>query len=99
MQKDFIDASQFCSSHQVTISVLQELEQYDLVHLTTIEQTAFISSEQLPQLEKMVRLYVDLGINPEGLDAIHHLLQKMEDLQWENSQLKARLKGLEEDRV
>src|SRR5690349_10015408 len=99
MQKELIDASQFCSSHHVTLNVLQELEQYDLVHLTTIEETCFISSEQLPRLEKMVRLYVDLGINPEGLDVIHHLLQKMEGMHEEMSRLRSRLKWLEEDNV
>ena len=97
MQKEYIDAGQFCSSHQVAFSVLQEMEEYDLVRLTTIEETSFISAEQLPEVEKMVRLYVDLGINREGLDAIRHLLHKMEALQQELHQLQSRLSWYEEE--
>ena len=97
MQKDFIDASQFCSSHQVNLSILQEMEQYELVKLTTIEETSFISSEQLPEVEKMIRLYLELGVNLEGLDVIRHLLKRLESLQDETVNLRNQLKWYEED--
>ena len=38
---------------------------------------------QLPELEQYARLYYDLSINVAGLDAIHHLLKRMEHLQHE----------------
>ena len=99
MQKDYIDASQLCSSHQLNFSVLQEMEQYDLVRLTTIEESSFISADQLPEVEKMIRLYVELGINLEGIDVIRHLLSRLESLQHETIHLRNQLKWYEEDHI
>jgi hypothetical protein len=47
-------------------------------------------------LEKIVRLYYDLDINIEGIDAVINLLQRMEDMQHEIVLLKNRLRLYEE---
>ena len=36
-------------------------------------------------------MYYDLSINMEGIDAIHHLLEKMEDMRREMSLLRKQL--------
>ena len=95
--ENLIDARQFCQSHNLQISFIQNLQQYDLIEITTIEETSYFPAEQLPQLEKIVHLYTDLGINMEGIDAIQHLLQKVETMQNEISQLKNKLKSFEEE--
>lgn len=50
--------------------------------------------EELPVLEKMVRLHNELDINPEGIQAIHHLLGQVESLQEEVAALKRKLDAL-----
>ena len=50
--------------------------------------------EDLPLLEKMVRLHNELDINPEGIQAIYHLLGQVESLQQEVAALKRRLNAL-----
>ena len=42
-------------------------------------------------VERYSRMYYDLSINMEGIDAIHHLLEKMEDMRREMSSLRKQL--------
>ena len=46
-----------------------------------LEDDEFLEPEQLPLIEKMIRMHYDLKINLEGIDAIYHLLNKIEVLQ------------------
>ena len=92
MQKeDMIPATEFCKSHHLEFSFLYALEQYGLVEITTIEQVVYLPVSQLPQAERIARLHNELGINMEGIDAIKHLLQRVEEMQHEIALLKDRL--------
>ena len=57
----------------------------------------FIPASQLTTLEKLVRLYYEMDINLEGIEAITFLLQKVEDMQHEITGLKNRLRLYERD--
>jgi hypothetical protein len=61
------------------------------VEVTTIENTVFISQDQLPDLEKLVRWHYDMDINLEGLETISHLLRQIKEMQQEMQDLKSRL--------
>jgi hypothetical protein len=67
------------------------LHDYGLVEITTIKNVQYLRSEDLIELEKMVRLHYDLDINMEGIDAIKQILQRMDELQHELNSLKRRL--------
>jgi hypothetical protein len=69
-----------------------------LTEITTIEQSRFIDTERLLDLEKFVRLHYELDINLEGIEAITHLLQKIKSLQEEINSLKNRLYLYEENK-
>ena len=56
------------------------------------EDDCFLHPEQLDAIEKIVRLHHDLRINMEGIDAIQHLLQRVENMQTEISFLKNKLR-------
>ena len=43
------------------------------------------------ELEKFIRLYRDLEINPEGIDTIIHLLNRLEEMQEKINNLQNRL--------
>jgi len=47
--------------------------------------------EQLPQLENFTRWHHELGINIEGIDVIHELLQRIEALQQQVHRLKGKI--------
>jgi hypothetical protein len=95
LNEELIRAEDFCTHNNISFSFVRSLSTYGLIELTTIEETQFIHGEQLKRLEQMSRLHHDLNINMEGLDAIVHLLQKVEQLQQEIAFLKSRLKIFE----
>ena len=86
-----IPADEFCAIHNIEFSFIQSLGENGLIETQTIEQTGFIPANQVPDLERMIRLYSELDINIEGIDTILHLLHRIEDLQEEVRLLKNRL--------
>ena len=97
MQKEnLISASEFCSSHNLELSFIYSLQQYGLIEITTVGEVNYIPAGDLPQAERVARLHSELGINLEGIDAIRHLLQRVEDMQDEISRLRNKLRIYEE---
>jgi acyl carrier protein phosphodiesterase len=88
---DLIAASEFCTHHNIEISFIRSLQESGLIEITTIEETGFIHTNQLPQLEKWLRLYYEMDINLEGIETISHLLQQINSMQDEIRELKNRL--------
>jgi len=91
VETEFIYIQDFCSSHNITESFILELQEYELVELKLVDDQQCIYIEELPKVEKLVRLHRDLDINLEGLEAIYHLLEKTMQLQNEIHILKKRL--------
>ena len=52
----------------------------------------YIEESQFMALEKFTRLHQDLHINEEGIEALAHLLEKIETMQLEIRNLKNRLR-------
>lgn len=95
--KKLIATQEFCTRHNIEVSFIHSLEETGLIEIKTIEQTGFIPLSQLQQLEKMVHLYYELGINLEGIDTITHLLERITDLQDQVTDLKNKLRFFEID--
>ena len=91
METDMIAVNEFCSSHQIEVSFIQSLEEHGLVETVIVDESIFVHVNELPKLERIVRLYQELNINPEGLDVIDYLLKRIEAMQHEISELKNRL--------
>ena len=89
--EEMIAAREFCISHNVEMSFLHSLCESGLLEVTAVEESVYITAEQLPDLEKLVRLYYDMDINLEGIETIHHLLRQIKDMQEEMRTLKNRL--------
>ena len=90
-KEEMIAADLFCASHNIEISFLHALCNSGLLEVINIENTTFITQEQLPDLEKMIRWHYDMDINLEGLEAVMHLLQKIKMMQQEMQVLRSRL--------
>ena len=91
METDMIALHDFCSSHQIQVSLIQALEEHGLVQTVIVDQSICVHANELPKLERIVRLSQELNINPEGLDVIDHLLKRIETMQREISELRNRL--------
>jgi len=92
---------EFCASHQVEVSFIHSLEETGLIETVAVNQALYIASDDLPKLEQITRLHQDLNINPEGIDAVNHLLRHIEEMKQEIVQLRNRIRFYEEndDRV
>jgi hypothetical protein len=76
-----LSVAQCCSYYRIETSFVNELNEHGLIKLSHSGKQSFIGYEQLPDLEKYMRLYYDLEINMAGIDTIRHLLKRMEQLQ------------------
>lgn len=86
---------EFCIHHNIEISLIHRLVDFEILSLEKTEDREMIQISELPILEKMVRLHQELEINPEGLQAIHHLLEQVSNLQEEIKILRRKLHRLE----
>jgi hypothetical protein len=92
MEKNtLIPVLEFCRSHNLEITFIGSLQQHGLLEIITIDETYYLQPQQLPQAERIASLYAELGINVEGIDAISHLLQRIENMQDEIIGLKNKL--------
>lgn len=79
--KNLIQIKQFCIYHEIENTFITELNNYGLIQIIVEENEEYFEPEQLPAIEKMIRMHYDLKINLEGIDAIAHLLNRIETLQ------------------
>jgi len=89
MEQQTIYIAEYCRSHNIDRSFIDSLYREGLIAFSAAEDT--ISDDELERLEIFTRLHHELGINPAGIDAISHLLDRMRELQMELHRLRSRL--------
>lgn len=91
MQPELIRITEYCINYDVEPSFIISLEESGIIILTLIGEDKFIHEDQFGELERYIHLHYDLQINIEGIDAIRHLLHKVDHLQHEIARLKNKL--------
>jgi pyridoxine 5'-phosphate synthase PdxJ len=89
--EEMIRVNEFCIHHNVELTFITELKACGLIQVHTKEDQLCIHESQLPQLEKLVRLYYEMDINLEGIETITYLLNRMNEMQQEILNLHNRL--------
>ena len=92
---DTTPVTYLCTHYQTDTQFFERLQDFGLITLIQVAETPSIETDRIREVERWIHLHYDLNINMEGLDAISHLLQKMERLQSELTQVKSRLRGFE----
>ena|SRR6185312_6369695 len=92
-----ISTNDFCMYHHVEFTFINSLNEAGLIEVKTVGSNTFIPETELQKLERMIRLHHELDINLAGIEAIGHLLRRMESLQGEMHTLRNRLRRYEED--
>jgi hypothetical protein len=87
-----ISVEQCCTYYSIEVSFVKKLDEHGLIQLNQIDDVAFITHDQLPDLEKYMHLYYDLDINIEGIDTIRHMLYRMQQMQQQIARLQNLLK-------
>lgn len=97
MQEELlISADEFCTCHNIEFSFMRNLEEFGMIQMITKHKVSYIPENQLEQIERILRLHRDLDINVEGIDAITHLLTRINKMQSEIITLRNRLRLYEE---
>jgi chaperone modulatory protein CbpM len=90
--QEYILVSEFCRHFGIEAAFITTLHEFDLIKVIEIGKNLYFPADQLTETEKIVRLHTELHINPEGLDAVLHLLQKIAAMQEEMALLKNKLR-------
>lgn len=83
-----IPVNEFCIHHKIELSFIQSLKDVGLIEVIQLDEKLCVPLSQLPQLEKLVRLYYEMDINLEGIETITYLLNRMNDMQQQIVKLK-----------
>jgi hypothetical protein len=87
----FIEATQFCMVHNIELSFIHSLYEYGLIEIRQDDDSMWIPEQEVSPLEKYIRLHFDMEINFEGMDAIAHLLNKINHMEKEILLLRQKL--------
>ena len=93
---DLISIKTFCTHYNVPVTFINALQDYELIEIVISDNSNYIKTTQINEVEKMMRLHFDLDINLEGVDAIYNLLKQVEALKQEITMLHNRLRLYED---
>lgn len=91
MEPQLIAITEYCVNYDIEPDFIISLEESGIITLTILDTEKYIHEEQITELDKYVHLYYDLHINVEGIDAIRHLLGKIDQMQNEIAELRSQL--------
>lgn len=97
MQTDLVILNEYCRICHIEPSFLYLLHKGGLIEIDTVAGESYLLSSQLYDVERYTRMYYDLSINIEGIDAIHHLLDRVKSMQEEINRLRNKLRLYETD--
>ena len=79
--KQTITIDIICQHYEIEPSFVQRLSDLGLIEFVTEGNAQCIEEGQINQIDKIMRLYHELEINPEGIDVVFNLLQKINHLE------------------
>ena len=88
---NLIATTEICTYHDVEYTFINSLGEAGLVDLKVVKKSTYIPETELQKLEKMIRMHHELDINVAGIEAIIHLLDRVEQMQEELRVLRNRL--------
>jgi len=82
-----ISREELVKIYNIEIRFFDELEEYGLLKTETENNIKYLLYEELPSFERFANWHYDLEVNLPGIEIIHKLLNKLEDLRNENRRL------------
>ncbi|MEQ8582826.1 MAG: chaperone modulator CbpM [Marinoscillum sp.] len=92
-----IPLSTLSTHYEVEMAFFTGLHDLNLIEIHLVEQAPYIHTDQLSEVERMIRLHMELNINLEGIDTIINLLEKNQRLEEELAEVKNKLRRYEDD--
>lgn len=79
--ENLISIETISTHYNVELAFIFSLNDFGLIEIITHQDVQFVQRERLSDIEKLVRMHYELGINLEGIDAISHLLSRISSMQ------------------
>lgn len=89
-----ISREELVKIYNIEITFFDELVDSGLLSIQTENEIRYVMYEDLPVFEKFTNWHYDLEINLPGLEVIHDMLGKMEDLKQKNRELMNKLSAI-----
>ena len=70
-----------CQHYQIEPSFIHRLDDLGLIELVTVGNAMCIEEQQIDHIDRIMRLHHELEINPEGIDVVFNLLDKINHLE------------------
>lgn len=77
----YIQLRKVIQFHDVSRQEMEEWTEYEFFHIHRESDEEWVPEEELAQIERVIRLHKDLGVNSPGIDIILRLTRKLEELQ------------------
>lgn len=89
-----ISREELVKIYNVEITFFDELVNSGLLNIHTENEIRYVMYEDLPMFERFTNWHYDLEINLPGLEVIHEMLKKMDDLRQRNRELMNKLSAI-----
>lgn len=97
MTTEQLIAVELFATHQgLEVAFVHALHERGLIRIIVVQEQHFLESDELARIERLARMHYDLDINLEGLEAISHLLDRMDAARQEARALRQRLRLYEQ---
>ena len=80
-ENSYVQIDILCRHYQIESTFFQRLDEIGLIETFETANTLCVDEAQVSRIDKILRLYHDLNINPEGIDVILNLLNRIEELE------------------
>ncbi|WP_428741090.1 chaperone modulator CbpM [Tenacibaculum sp.] len=90
--KELISIQKVIIHHNLDEQFIESIESFQLIEFVVKDSDRYVYIEQLPTLEKIIRLYYDLEVNMQGIDVINNMLDRMDAMHRTIQQLQNKLK-------
>jgi len=91
-----ISREELVKIYNIEITFFDELVDSGLLNIQTDDEIRYLMYEDLPVFERFTNWHYDLEINLPGLEVIHEMLSRMEDLKKRNRELMNRISAISE---
>ena len=94
MISERISREELIKIYNIEITFFGELVDNGLLNVQVEDNISYLLYDDLPTFEKFTNWYYDLEINLPGLEVIHDMLKKMQDLSARNRELLGKLSAI-----
>jgi len=94
----YISIEEFSSQHGIEVTLIREFAEFGLLHTHFEQNLECLMAEDVVHVQRLIRLYQDLGINKEGIDIILSMREQILSMQEELETLRYKAQRLEQER-